>query len=244
MSDAGEAERRPRWSRRTAALLATVVLIAATFALVAWLAERPFWRLGAPAGAERRAALAIRDDVPAFQKWGTKIFTRPYLGRYYGRSCYFTQGSARDEKEAFQDCLQRLLERYEAVDIFLLAHTNDYVAWVGELDRPLTARLRLVYNTGCTDASQSGTWLSLGARTYIGHPGKSESPPFYLYFLRRWTVGWPAGKATEYANERAHKAFLRAERVAPNKVDADRIWRGTEAICFGDTDTTIGGQAR
>src|SRR5262249_19187888 len=143
-----------------------------------------------------RAAVAIRDDVPPYQKWGTKAFTSSYLTKYYAKSYYITQTNHDDGRNDFITDLRSALTQYEYVDIFLLAHSNTYVDWVRDVDPHLRRKIRLVYNTGCNDASQAEQWLHLGANTYIAPPGLSQSPLFYFFFLRRWTMGYNAGPAT------------------------------------------------
>ena len=227
--------------RRVIAASVSGGLLCAAFLVLGALVERPFWRARPAPGRELRAAVAIRDDVTPFQKWGTEAFTLPYLRRYYHEARYFTEGHGRNTKEAFERCLSDLLARHEAVDIYLLAHTNSYVGWVEGLDRGLTSRIRLVYNTGCWNSPQADRWLALGARTYVGHPGRSESPPFCFYFLRRWTAGWPVGEAVGAANALAARAFERAGRLSGGRLDAERLQRESVGLCFGRTDLTIGG---
>ena len=40
-----------------------------------------------------------------------------------------------------------------------------------------------------------------GADVYVGHSGRSESPVFYVYFLRRWLRGVPIADAVAASNE-------------------------------------------
>ena len=232
-------EQRASRRRRTVAVLAAALLPLAAVGCVVLVSERPLLMLGTAAGREQRGAVAIRDNVTAFQKWGTRAFTVPYLARHYGCSGYFTQEGGDDQKEQFLDCLGRCLTECEAVDLFLLAHSNSYIAWVEELDPSLTRRLRLVYNTGCGDASQAPRWLGVGADAYIGHPGRSESPVFYVYFLRRWTAGWSVEAAASEANRLARRNFQSAQWLTGGKVRADVLWRRSGALCFGRTDITI-----
>ena len=235
---------QPSRRRRALAIATAVALPCASAALLWLLVERPFLRAVVPPGREDRAALAIRDDVPAFQKWGTATFTHRYLQRYYGRSCYLTQAPGTDRKREFQAFLAGALASHRHADLFLLAHTNRYVSWVAELDPELTVNLRLVYNTGCRDASQAQRWLRLGADAFIGHPGESQSPPFYFYFLRRWTVGRSAEGAAGEANVLARRAFDLAERLSFGRLDADELWEESRALSFGDTSVTIEGEER
>lgn len=64
------------------------------------------------------AAVALRDHVSSIEKFGTSAFTVPYLKKYYDEVCYLAQSFRGDKKKEFQQCLERLLPQYEAVDIF------------------------------------------------------------------------------------------------------------------------------
>jgi len=61
------------------------VTFAAFVSIIAflWLVEPPVWRFTEDAGRERRAAVAIRGIDPPFVLWVSKVFTLPYLERYY-----------------------------------------------------------------------------------------------------------------------------------------------------------------
>src|SRR5260221_14641377 len=105
--------------KKAQAAMIAVLLPCAAYAAVIALTERVSLNTGVPAGRERRVAIAIRDDVTPFQKWGTRQFTSPYLNRYYERAWYFTQSETGDGKQAFLSCLESALERYPEVDLFL-----------------------------------------------------------------------------------------------------------------------------
>jgi hypothetical protein len=219
--------------KSTAALIA-VLLPCVAYVVVVALTERVFFDTTVPVGKERRAALAIRDNVPPFQKWGSKNFTWPYLERYYDGAWYFTQSDSDSCKQAFLSSLNSALERYAEVDLFLLAHDNYFVHWVAELPATRRARIRLVYNTGCRDLKQGPLWLSLGAKAYIGHPGVSASPVFYFYFLRRWTRGATLQDAMAESNGLMRSTLARVQFVSMGKVDATRTSQESEAFCYGE----------
>jgi hypothetical protein len=219
--------------RMRAAVIATL-LPGLAYAVVVVLTERAFWDTSTPPGRERRAALAIRDNVAPFQKWGSKQFTAPYLDKYYGAAWYFTQTDAGDCKPAFLARLGQALGRYPAVDLFLLAHGNQFILWVAELPPQLRRGLRLVYNTGCRDLEQGPAWLDLGAKAYVGHPGDSASPVFYFYFLRRWTRGASLREAVDESNGLMRSALVRAEFSSLGARDAGRVSQESEAFCYGD----------
>ncbi|HEX5053734.1 MAG TPA: hypothetical protein VFZ65_18285 [Planctomycetota bacterium] len=188
------------FSSHTAAAI-TVGLLLVTFVLVAGLTDRPLLHGLDTARRAERAAMAVRDLVPAFQQWGSRAFTMPNLEAGYGQVAYLTVSNADvDWKMAFQQRLIGLLRAYAAVDVFLLAHSNSFVDWAREVDPTLRRRLRLVYNTGCFDLKQKQAWLELGARGYVGHVGLSESPIFYVYFLRRWLRGEPLDELVPECN--------------------------------------------
>ena len=215
--------------RRVAAIVAIALPLVALL-LVATVVERPFAPRRLPA-APRRAAVAIRDDVIAFQKWGTRTFTLPYLAHGYEHVAYFTQTRDDDRRDAFLAAICEAAAANDEVDVFLLAHGNEFVRWVATLDPAVTRKLRLVYNTGCGDASQSERWLAMGADAYVGHVGESESPIFYVYFLRRWNAGWPLDAAVDDANAETARVLgllsyvgVPPERVA-EMVDGSRALR-------------------
>jgi hypothetical protein len=211
-----------------------VVLPCLAYAAVTALTERICTDTAVPSGKERRAARAIRDNVTPFQKWGSRQFTSPYLERYYGAAWYFTQSETDDCKGPFLAALAAALERYADVDLYLLAHHNHLQYWVAELPPGPRTHLRLAYNTGCRDAGQGPAWLKLGARAYVGHPGASASPVFYVYFLRRWTRGAILRDAVDESNSLMQRTLDRAAAVSFGALDADRVGRDSEAFCYGD----------
>lgn len=186
------------------------------------------------------AAIAIRDDVSDFQKWGTRAFTRPFLGAGYAAAWYFVEDREREpagKHRAFVGALKRALASHDAVDIFLLAHSNHYIDWVSEIDPAMRARIRLVYNTGCGDAEQGDRWLELGAKAYVGHPGDNIAPIFYFYFLPTWVAGSPLSDAVAAANRETKSQIFAGPAgwvLALLSQDAGRYWKGTEARIFGD----------
>ncbi|HEX73462.1 MAG TPA: hypothetical protein ENN65_09125 [Candidatus Hydrogenedentes bacterium] len=192
-------------------------------------------------GRELRAAVAIRDDVTPFQKWGTKMFTWGYLRRYYDVAWYFTQSRENDQEESLLASLNIALERYPQVDVFLLAHDNRYLNWVAALPAERRQRLRFVYNTGCHNQPQGPRWITLGADAYVGHPGYSLSPFFYYYFLRRWTRGHTIQEATEESNRLMERAFKTWERLSFGRVNAAHLMRESVAAYHGNDQLRLGG---
>jgi hypothetical protein len=63
--------------KSTAAAIA-VLLTCPAYVVVVSLTERIFCQTAVQPGRERRAAIAIRDNVTPFQKWGSMQFTQPY----------------------------------------------------------------------------------------------------------------------------------------------------------------------
>jgi hypothetical protein len=220
--------------------MTTAALAIGAVSAVLALTESPALSTAVPPGRPERAAIAVRDNVTPFQKWGTREFTLPYLERYYDRAWYFTQSRSEDCRSEFSSALTEALQRYPAVDLFLLAHSNHYLRWVADLPPEKRARLRLVYNTGCFDLSQGRDWIGLGAKAYVGHVGESASPVFYVYFLRRWTRGTSLQEAVGESNRRMAGAFGRASALSFGNLDAERLGRESEAHIDGNGSIRIG----
>ncbi len=147
-------------------------------------------------------AIAIRDNVIPFQKFGTRLYTYPYLNACYGNVVYLTEYRKDEQHSEFVNRLNDLLDHNSCVDIYLLAHANAYYKWVAELDSIKRKKIRMVYNSGCSGAGQSEIWLHLGAKSYVAHKGReSISPVFYFYFLRRWCAGYTLHDAVDMANK-------------------------------------------
>ncbi len=227
--------------RRATALAATLTLALACAVIVVSLTDVPL-RAQVPHGLERRAAVAIRDDVTPFQKWGSREFTLPYIEQHYGRAWYFTLSGDQHQVEEFHDAVGAALKQYAAVDLYLLAHSNKLIDWVAVLPEEDRARLRLVYNTGCTDLKQGPRWLELGAKAYVGHPGKSMSPVFYVYFLRRWSRGEPLKSAVAESNRCAFLAFDRLGIASLGALDSARVKAESEAFVLGTDALRIDGE--
>ena len=161
------------------------------------------------------------------------------MSRYYAESWYFTQPHKGALKKQFTACLNRALERYPSVDLFLLAHTNEYVDWVAQIPAERRARLRLVYNTGCHNQPQGSQWLDLGAKTYVGHPGTTWSPFFYFFFLRRWARGWDIENATTVSNTLMESKLKIWERMTFGHWSAAALMYESKASGFGRGDLRI-----
>ena len=166
--------------------------------------DHPLGCIAATNEQSTRAALAIRDHVPAYQKYGTRLFTEKTLHDAYDEAVYLVESEYGHEHAELAPELTRLLERHASVDLFLLAHGNNYSDQLELVPSHLRHKLRLVYNTGCAGAGHADRWLQAGATTYLGHEAdRSISPLFYLYFLRRWARGESLEAAVRSANERA-----------------------------------------
>jgi hypothetical protein len=226
--------------KRTAAVIA-ILLPCVAYVAVVLLTDRIFRDTRVPAGREHRAAFAIRDNVTPFQKWGSRQFTWPYLSAAYDAAWYLTQTNSDGSKEAFLERLEEALERYREVDLYLLAHHNHYVDWVAQVPAAARSHLRLVYNTGCWDLRQGPRWLNLGARAYIGHPGKCASPVFYLFFLRRWTRGHTLDEAINEANQLMRSELNRAEVFSLGKMRASKVFQESAAAGFGRLQLRLDG---
>lgn len=191
----------------------------------------------------RRGALAIRDHVSSFQKWGTKMFTLPALERRYDDVAYFTLSRPLHQEASIALAFEQLATTNDRVDVFVLAHSNALYEQFAGLAPELRQKLGLVYDTGCADAAQADAWLELGARVHVGHPGASSvSPLFYFYFLRRYEAGFSVGDAVEEAN--AHAA-ARLGPLQPLFANHSLV-EGTRAVFSGDgaltsTSQSLGG---
>lgn len=213
---------------------AVQLLVLLCFAMCMYFLEETLalWRIKP---AERKAAIAIRDNVIPFQKYGTRLFTLPYLKKGYSEVVYLTTYEKEEKKKEFIEGLTRLLENNDAVDIFLLAHGNSYYRWVEEIDTALRKKIRLVYNTGCSGAQQALLWQRLGARSYVAHISEeSISPVFYFYFLRRWAAGRPLAKAAAEANLQMLHNLEKLHTGVPATVLNQSM-----GICFGQKDYTL-----
>lgn len=187
----------------------------------------------------RDAAIALRDDVPDYQKGFTAQFTVPRLRERYDAYWYFTQSPGADQHAAFVAALERATREYDAVDVFLLAHTNRFIDWVAELSAAQRRRIRLVYDTGCGDDQLADRWLDLGVHSFVGHGDDNVAPVFYVSFLPAWLDGVGAEEAVSRANKTmearltnplgrlvlALGGLLSGERLDPQKLV--EVTRGT-----------------
>jgi len=215
------------------ALSITFLVFVFSFLLISFFSDCP---LKIESNNTSYAVIAIRDNVNSFQKFGTKLFTTPYLNKYYKEVAYFTQDSCDDKHNEFVKKLDSLLRKYQKVDIFLLAHSNFYYKWVSEIDSAKRKNIRLVYNTGCSDNRQSEIWLNLGAKSYVAHEGvKSISPAFYFFFLRRWGSGDKLINIVKASNEIMHTKLSRISFTGINEIDI----KESEGIIYGDTSISI-----
>lgn len=182
----------------------------------------------------KKAAIAIRDAAPGYLQWGTEHFTVPYLERYYDEWHYFNQAPNDNQKADFLGALTRALKKYKSVDLYLLAHSNYYYSWVKEIKPALRKNLRLVYNSGCENIAQGRTWLKLGAKSYIGHPGRSASPLFYFYFLRRWTRNATLEDAVFSSNKGMSK-LLNIGSIFSTALHPDEVYQESAAHILGNS---------
>lgn len=234
-----EGDRTLTMRKLYAAAIALALPCLACVAVAGVLGDGIFWCTGVPPGKELRAALAIRDNVTPFQKWGSEVFTWRYLSRYYGAAWYFTQSKKGDLEKEFVACLDSALQRYPHVDLFFLAHTNEYIKWVEQLPAERRQRLRLIYNTGCHNLPQGPAWLELGAKTYVAHPGLSESSIFYYFFLRHWTRGGSVQEAMDSSNRLMERTFRQFEWITSGRWKAAWLMNESTASCFGDAQLRL-----
>jgi hypothetical protein len=237
--DSKNADREKKY--KILAVLLSVFFWLISYLLILMLTD--FWSgQGVIPDRNNTVAIAIRDNVTSFQKWGTKNFTLGYLDRHYPLYWYFTESDQNDCKNQFQNTLIYALSHYPQVDLFLLAHHNQYVFWIESLPPELLENLHLVYNTGCSDIIQGNQWITLGADAYIGHYDQSYSPIFYFYFLRRWSSGYPAGQATVESNQLMEKFLNRINKFSWGMVKTRIIYTRSQATLIGNPRITLGGE--
>lgn len=107
------------------------------------------------------------------------------------------------KKQNIREALQRLAENATTVDVWVFAHTNEeFQAFFGVESNSLIRKIRLLYNSGCRDASQGASMASLlpnGA--YVGHVGNSSSPAYLPHFERAYFSGAAIETAVTQANQ-------------------------------------------
>ena len=160
-----------------------------------------------------RAAIAFRDDVPGYQKLASEKYALHYLEGAYEAVEYLEATPTDDGQTRLLAAITGAAAKHDTIDLFFLSNGNRYDSWVSTLPRPVLAKLHLVYNTGAGDARQGSTWLSLGARAYVGHPGGNVAPLFLTYFLPSWVKGVDLRKAVDEANKQSSTRWVR--RFAP-----------------------------
>jgi hypothetical protein len=225
---------------RRSALLTTVFVVLALGGAVVGVSDAPVSDRAVGAQRTKVAALAVRDHVVPFQKWGTKMFTLPALEEHYDEVAYFTQRWPRDRTTELLTSLTELLRHHDQVDVFVLAHSNALFFDVASIEPELTRKLRLVYDTGCSDAHQAGEWVALGADVHVGHPGAtSVSPVFYFYFLRRWLRGWSANDAVQEANRKTRARLRWVSPLAESFVGPVDLVESTRAVVHGEGQVSL-----
>ncbi|HBS87124.1 MAG: hypothetical protein A2W91_02810 [Bacteroidetes bacterium GWF2_38_335] len=207
------------------------------FVVVFIISDFPFLRSTPDKNINQRAVIAIRDDVNTFQKFGSRLFTTGYTENAYNESVYITQYSANDKKDFFLSELLRLLKKYPEVDIFILAHGNQLIYEIGQLDAFLLRNIRLIYNTGCGNFNQGDYAISIGADAYMSHYGQmSMSPVFYFYFLRNWSSGMRLDESCDDANEMCVGRLNWIYAFSENK---SQVINDTKAIITGDESISV-----
>jgi hypothetical protein len=201
-----------------------------------------------PPPAVSHAAIAFRDDVPGYQKLASEKYALHYLEGAYEAVEYVEANATDDGETRLLAAITTAASKHDTVDLFFLSHGNSYDAWVSTLGAPTRAKLRLVYNTGAGNARQGGSWLSLGARAYVGHPGGNVAPLFLTYFLPRWVKGVDLRSAVDESNKEtrgdltgslAKKVSGVLDSVGGPHLDPPKLWAGTEAQLHGDPTLVV-----
>ncbi len=207
-------------STNTKAIIVTILMILLGFYFAAFFTDHPV-------ACQKKnksdvAAIAIRDNVIYLQKYGTRLFSLPYMKKYYSEVRYFTENYPDEHYDSFVVQLKELLSLHDSVDIYLLAHSNTYYSWVNEIDSVQLKKIRLVYNTGCSGALQKDEWKRLGVKYYVAHESnQSISPVFYFYFLRRYTNGQGLSEAIKNSNEAMHEKLFRLNLFSLGSISVD-----------------------
>jgi len=207
-------------SKKSKAVIVTLIMIIPGFYLAAFFTDHPV--SGARTTKGNIAAIAIRDNVISFQKYGTRLFSLPYMNKYYSDVRYFTENYPDEHHSTFIVQLNELLSQHDSVDIYLLAHSNLYYSWVNEIDEAKRKKIRLVYNTVCSGALQKNEWKDMGVKYYVAHESsQSISPVFYFYFLRRYTNGQSITEAIKNSNEAMHEKLFRLKLFSLGLISVD-----------------------
>ena len=187
-------------------------------------------------GPKTKAAIAIRDHVPDYQKLFTMQFTVPRLREAYDTYWYFTATADDSKRDEFLAALEEATTEYRAVDVFLLAHGNRYIDWVATLPAEQRARIRLVYDTGCGDDRQAPEWLALGVASFVGHGDDNVAPVFYVSFLPAWLAGRSLEESVELSNaalrQRLFSPWGRALFQDGSSADLERLYQRTRGTSF------------
>lgn len=157
------------------------------------------------------AAFAIVNNPPAPVQWGTRTFITPLLKSYAEHGFFEPQstpdGDSEIDNQAFVERMTSALQRFPVVDLFILAHGNDYYFLLNDIDPQLRQRIRLVYNSGCEGEDDADQWLHRGVQAYVGHPDHSISPVFLNGFLTYWRNGRSLKDAVALANQNVYAVF-------------------------------------
>lgn len=184
------------------ALIKTLLFFGAGLFLLFSYIERPL--LLSPVSGSRISAIAVRDNVSAFEKRGSALFTLPYLEKFYYDFDYIESATDWITPSQVRPSMERLLNKSDSLDVYILSHGNKFYQWFSGMDTSLRKRIRLVYNTGCENDSQRLVYKNKNVRFYVGHSGQNSlSPVFYAYFLRRMFSERNVEQAARSANERS-----------------------------------------
>lgn len=149
-----------------------------------------------------------RDLQVGVLTWVTGGYVDSHFGTYDALYVYDPNNGDDYPSERFLEDLVRELRLREAVDIFVLAHSNSYYELIARVPAELRPRIRLVYNTGCGDWSDADRWSRLGVGSYVGHEGTSCSPVFMDGFLEAWNRGRTLEESVDFGNDLAESFIL------------------------------------
>ena len=130
---------------------------------------------------------------------------------HYQRALVITNRPKTEAPELSEKRIKKIrnfLHDSETVDLFIFGHTNSASIWFrNKLESDFSGKLRMVYNSGCTDGQEvdGREWLK-SARVFVGHPGDNFGGKFTPSFTRNWFRGKPLSEAVQLANRKLDKS--------------------------------------
>ena len=145
-------------------------------------------------------------------------------------------------RSQFSDKVISMLEQNDALDIYILGHTNyaDHFL-LSQIPEKLRRKIRLVYNTGCSDGREKNikSWIEQKVSAVVAHSEYTWSPLFMYRFLINWNLGYSIADSVSNTNyELALSPFANVVNALDRHANPDGIFDGTMATFLGDTGVT------